>query len=137
MIISSPLPRGRQPTFHQGSGLRSPRDADATARQWLRAKTANYNSGGTDRQMFFMLQKLSRQRKRIVGGGGSTTSTGLVYKGEYNGGAYDTQNVVEFTPDGASPGFYLALKPVPAGQSPDVGFPYWKAFPAPAPGQWA
>lgn len=137
MMYSSPLPRGRQPRYHEASGLRSTRDQDATARQWIRSKTSGFNSGGTDRQMFFMLQKLNRQRRRVVGGGATSSSSGLQFKGQYNGGAYKTQNMVIFTPDGQSPGTYIALQAVPSGQSPDVGFPYWVALPTSPSGVWA
>jgi hypothetical protein len=83
-----------------------------------------------------MLQKLARNRRRIVGGGGGSSSTGMVFKGEYNGGSYKTQDVVAFTPIGGSAGMFIALKPVPAGQSPDTGAPFWFSFPAPSPGMW-
>lgn len=136
MIVQAPQSKVRMPTFHEGSGLRSPRDADATARQWLKAKTTTHNENGNNNQLFYMMQKLSRQRRRIPGGSGSTASTGMKWSGEYNGGSYKPQNVVTFTPDGQSAGNYVALRNVPAGVSPDVGFPYWQAFSVPAPGIW-
>jgi len=57
--------------------LRSARDADATSRQWIRARTEGFASAGNDRQQFFMLQKIARLRRRIVGGGvlDSTSTT--------------------------------------------------------------
>lgn len=116
--------------------MRSLRDADATARQWARSKRMVHESNASNGQLAFMVQKLNRQRRRVVGGGGSTPSSGMVFKGEYSGAAYDSQNVVSFQPDGQSPGLYLALKAVPAGQSPDIGAPYWMAFPVPSPGMW-
>ncbi len=85
--------------------------------------------------MAFLLQKLGRVRRRVVGGGASST-TGMVFMGEYGGGSYDTQQVVVFTPTGGAAGMYIALQPVPSGQSPDTGAPYWFSFPAPAPGMW-
>ncbi len=137
MIVSSPIPRGKQPKYHESSYLQSFRENDSTPRQWIRAKTSGYNGGGQDRQIAVLTQQMNRMRRRIPGGSGSSSGTGMFFKGEYSGEAYSTQNVVEFVPDGQSAGFYIALKTVPAGQSPDVGFPYWMAFPAPAPGQWA
>lgn len=116
--------------------MRSFRDSDSISRQWIKNRSAGHNQTGTDRQLFFMLQKLARQRRRVVGGGGSLPSSGMTFKGEYSGIAYDSQNVVSFQPDGQSPGLYIALQAVPAGQSPDIGAPYWMAFPVPAPGMW-
>ena len=136
MIVFSPQQRTRQPHYFQGSSLRSMRDADATARQWLRAKSVTHNTNGTNSQQFFLLQKLARQR-RIKPGGSGSTSGGMSFKGEYNGGPYASQNVVVFTPDGGAAGTYIALKGVPAGIAPDIGNPYWMALPFPPSGIWA
>ena len=142
MIINCPLPRATQPRYHEGSAMRSIRDGDATSRQWRRTQVSGRNSGGTDRQMFFMLQKLARQRHRIVGGGGSTSSSGMRFRGEWSAspsdglGAYKAQDVFAFTPDGGSAGMYIALKD-PGSNSPDTGAPFWFAFPNSPPGVWA
>lgn len=136
MMFSSPLPRGRQPRYNESSGLRSSRDQDATARQWIRARTVGHNNGGTDRQMFFMIQKLNRSRRRVVGGGATPSSGGMVFKGQYDPStSYDAQNVVIFTPDGASAGTYVAMQAV-SGISPDVGSPNWVALPNMPAGQF-
>lgn len=134
-MINSPLPRGRQPRYHEASGLRSSRDSDALARAWIKERTVGHNNGGTDRQMFYMLQKLARQRRRIVGGGGGISS-GLTFKGEYNNGPYQAQNLVAYTPAGGSAGMYIALVNVPAGVLPDTGNPYWFAWPNSPAGMW-
>lgn len=134
MITSSPLPRAKQPKFHESSQLQSMRENDATGRQWIRSRAMVGQSNGSDRQLSYLTQKLNRLRHRIPGGSGSSTATGMMFKGEYSGGAYKNQEVVAFTPQGQGAGMYVALRAVPAGQSPDVGSPFWFAFPAPAPG---
>jgi len=69
----------------------------------------------------------------------TTTVQGVVDRGEYDPSKTDyvAQNLVVFTPDGASAGSYLALQNVPAGITPDTGAPYWRAFPIQIPGMWA
>lgn len=138
MIVSSPIPRAKQPKWHESSPLQTPRESDSTGRQWLRARTSGFNSEGVYRELNTIKQLLGKYRRRVVGGGGSTSGTGMQWKGEYNGGSYSAQNVVTFTPDGApAAGNYVALKNVPVGVSPDTGSPFWQVFSYPAPGQWA
>ena len=38
MNFNSPIPRAKQPDFHQGSALRSVRDSDNVDKQWLKTK---------------------------------------------------------------------------------------------------
>lgn len=81
--------------------------------------------------------ELGKLRRRITGGG-SSTSTGMVFKGEYDSTkSYSIQNVVVFTNPGGSAGTYIALQTVSAGVSPDVGSPSWFAFPNSPPSVWA
>lgn len=131
-----PTPRVRLPSFHEGNRMRSLRDTDATARQWLKSRTTTHNNSGTDRQMFFMLQKLARQRRRVVGGGGSAAGF-MRFIGEYGGQAANAQNVFAFTPDGGAAGLYIALGNIPASTPPDTGAPNWFAVPNSPPGVWA
>lgn len=135
MMIYSPLSRARQPIFNESSGLRSTRDGDATSRQWLRMRTIGRVQGGNDHQMFFLRQQLARLRRRIVGGG-ATASSGMIFKGEWNGGSYSSQNVVAYTPAGKSAGMYVALRNVAAGVPPDTGGDDWFAFPNSPPGMF-
>jgi len=137
IIVSSPVPRAKQPKWHESSPLQSFRENDSTSRQWLRASKNGYNTDGIARQVGVLTQQMGRYRRRIVGGGASTSSGGMQWKGEYNGGSYKAQNVVTFTPNGASAGNYVALKDVPSGTAPDTGFPYWQAFSVPSPGVWS
>lgn len=137
MIIQAPQPKVRLARYHEGNYMRGPRDADAVNRGWIKARTNLHSASGNDSQQFFMNTKLARLRRRI-NGGGSTSSTGMSWKGEYSPTkAYAAQNVVEFTPDGSAAGTYIALINVPAGQAPDMGYPYWTAFPFPPAGIWS
>jgi hypothetical protein len=136
MIASSPIPRGVQPKFHESSGLQSIRENDSTSRQWLRSRTMASNSGGSDRAMFYLNQKLNRLRRRVVGGGSTSSGSGMVWKGEYDPTAkYDVMDVVVFTPAGGAAGTYITNQAV-SGVSPDVGLPNWTAFPNGSPGSW-
>ena len=49
---------------HEGSGLRSPRDSDATPRQWQRAKRVEAQHGGLHASMVQMQRDLNRLRMR-------------------------------------------------------------------------
>ena len=52
--------------------------------------------------------------------------------------SYSRPAIVFFTPDGGAAGSYYPLVDnIPAGISPDVGAPYWGAFPNSPPGVWA
>ncbi len=136
MIIAAPTANTRQPHYFEGSSLRSRRDSDAVTRAWAKTKSTAHRNNAINNQQFFTLQKLGRNRRRVVGGGAST-GTGMIFKGEYNGGAYSTQNVVAYTPTGGSAGMYIALTSVPAGVLPDTGSPYWFAWPNSPPGMFA
>ncbi len=135
-IVSSPIPRAKQPKWHESSPLQSVRENDSTSRQWLRARANGFNLEGVARELGVIKQQLGRVRRRVVGGGAST-GTGMIFKGEYNGGSYSTQNVVAYTPTGGSAGMYIALTSVPAGVLPDTGSPYWFAWPNSPPGMFA
>jgi len=56
--FSSPLPRGRQSFYAEGSGLRSSRDSDAVAQQW-------YKNQGTSQQNDWVAQALSKMQTDI------------------------------------------------------------------------
>ncbi len=136
MIISAPTASTRQPHYFEGSRLRSLRDRDAVSRAWILNRTTAHRNNSDSNQQFFANQKLARLRRRIVGGG-TTSTSGLVFKGEYNGGAYAANSMVVFTPDGGAAGTYISTKAVPAGVSPDTGNPYWIALPFPPAGVWS
>jgi len=75
MVTSSPIPRAKQPKWHESSGLQSIRESDSTPRQWLRARTNGYNTEGLARQVGVLTQQMGKYRRRIVGGGASDSST--------------------------------------------------------------
>jgi len=137
MIISSPVPRGKQPKWHESSGLQSIRESDSTPRQWIRQRTNGAQTDALARQVGVLTQQMGKYRRRIVGGGASSTTGTLVFKGEYSGTSYPAQSMVVFTSDGGSSGTYISLKAVPAGVQPDTGTPYWFAMPFPPAGIFA
>jgi len=66
--FNSPIPRAKQPAFHEGSSMRSVRDSDANAKNWIKSKD-------TARALEFISQatqqntrQIEKLRHRIVGG---------------------------------------------------------------------
>ena len=121
---------------HAGSQMVSERERTATGKQWQISAQAEATIQHMAIAMERMQNEQGKMRRRIIGGGGST-SGGMSFKGEYNGGPYASQNVVVFVPDGGAAGTYIALKGVPAGIAPDTGNPYWMALPFPPAGIFA
>lgn len=68
MNFNSPLPRARQPFFHEGSGLRSVRDSDATARLWTKNNIVKRAESDTQRVLANVQQQLAQLRRRQIGG---------------------------------------------------------------------
>lgn len=68
MTFNNPLPRATQPTFHEGSGLRSPRDADAVARQWGRNKQVGRQNDAVNRAVTNLQRTVDKIKRRIPGG---------------------------------------------------------------------
>lgn len=125
------------PKRHEASQMVSPRERTAVGKQWQSAVRDNSQLSQYGIALQRIQNEMGKLRRRIPGGASAGQSGGLQFKGQYNGGAYKTQNMVIFTPDGQSPGTYIALQAVPSGQSPDVGFPYWVALPTSPSGVWA
>lgn len=136
MLLNAPLPRANQSLIHEGSGLRSVRDADRVSNWWKKNNGTANNLDGIYRSLFKLQIDLGRLRRRIVGGGGTSSTSGVDFKGEYDPTAsYKAKVIVIFTPDGGSPGTYISNQPV-SGISPDIGLPNWTAFPNSPPGMW-
>lgn len=74
-VYPNPRPNGPRPQYHESSELRSPRDSDSVARQWLRNR-AHGNQGQFGVQN---IQQLQRQidRMRFRKGFGTDGITGL------------------------------------------------------------
>jgi hypothetical protein len=72
MNFSNPIPRGVQPKYHEGSALRSVRDADTNARQWSK----NSSVGGQNDNLMNAVSKTQRDlaslRRRQLGYQGNT-----------------------------------------------------------------
>ncbi len=115
---------------HAGSQMDSARERTATGKQWQISATAEAQLSHHGVAITRISHELGKLRRRIVGGSGAAAqSTGMIFKGVYNGGAYKTQDVVAYTAAGSSAGMYIAIKSVPAGVLPDTGSPYWFAWP--------
>lgn len=131
MNFNSPIPRAKQPTFHEGSALRSVRDGDSTAKQWQKNKSVSKAVNGIAQaveQTQKQVNKLRRRVQPVV----YPPKVGMVFRGEYyasNG--YSEQEVVTVT-GGVNQGTFICVAPVPAnGTKPWEGGGYWVQFPAP------
>lgn len=138
MLLNSPIPRAPQPRFSQGSSLRSVRDSERPDRLWSKDKQTSEAVGAIHRELFKLRSELGRLRRRVLGGGSTAASGGIDYQGEWNPTiAYKAKVIVLFTPEGSpAAGNYISDQPVPAGVSPDTGYPYWSAFATGAPGMF-
>lgn len=136
--FNNPIGQRVLPKRHEGSQMNSARERDAVGKQWKLSRTTDAQTGALHVAVNRMQNELGKLRRRVIGGGATqSTGTGMKFKGEYNGSGYKTSDVVIFTPTGQSSGTYIALKTVPSGQAPDVGFPYWVALPTSPSGVWA
>lgn len=135
--FNNPISQRVLPKRHEGSQMNSPRERDAQGKQWKMSRTTDSQTGTLTVSINRMQNELGKLRRRTWGAASVASTGGIQFKGEYNNGVYKKQNMVIFTPDGQSPGTYISLKDVPAGQSPDVGFPYWVALPTSPSGVWA
>ena len=70
----SPIPRTGMPTFHESSVLRSPRDEDATARQYLRNKTIAKQLAFLVESVIKVERDLNKLRLQNQGSNVSTTT---------------------------------------------------------------
>lgn len=135
----NPLARTTMPRLHEGSGLRSQRDADAVPRVWQKTLTVAQQLGRLCQEVEQLQRELNRLRKRSSGSRtASAAATGMVFRGWWtNVATYNSQNVVFRTADGGSAGTYIAIADsIPPGTTPETGAPYWAALPYPPPGVW-
>jgi len=152
MNFNTPIPHANQPKYHEGSPMRSVRDADSNAKMWQRVKT----NQGQSNVSISALQQLQRQvaqlRRRIVGGGGGVTGWHFADKFEVNPTLdYDKGSVIHIQPTStlvttgikdlahptnpvvkSSPGWWEAMQDVPAKVTIS-SVDYWNLPQAPMP----
>ena len=138
-LFSSPLIRPAPPRHHEGSGMRSSRDADNTSKNWLKAKTTQAQENANTRAIQLLSRNLAKTRRRIVGGGGTLTEEH--FKGEYDSSAetgYYVQYDEVVIASGANSGFYKMVgENYTKGDYPWLGNGVWLKVPnANALGQW-
>tara|TARA_R110000868_G_scaffold221_2_gene2112 strand:+ start:789 stop:1220 length:432 start_codon:yes stop_codon:yes gene_type:complete len=108
MNFNCPIPRAKQPGFHESSSMRSVRDGDANSKQWQKNKTIGKAVNAiaqTTEQNSRQIQKL---RRRIVGGGVGSAS-GMIFRGEYSTDlSYNPQDVVVIR-SGPNAGSYVCI----------------------------
>ena len=131
MNFNAPLPRAKQPGFHEGSALRSVRDSDVNAKMWQKnrdiGKCLNSVAQATEQNS----KQIAKLLRRVVGGGGGNRiSLQVILYGDpttqgYEEGIFykilDSDDIVttgivcagSATPVKATAGKYLCLKSVP------------------------
>ena len=103
--------------------MRSVRDSDVNARQWLRNKTNGNQLQGLTNQVAKTARDLARLRRVRPGGGGSTpAATGMVFKGEFDPTKSYSLNDVVVISLGDNSGTWIAIAAAPV--SNPVVYPY-------------
>ena len=69
MNFNSPIPRATQPRFHEGSGMRSVRDGDATSKVWQKSSSGQQQLNGLGLAVQQVQKQVMALRRRITGGG--------------------------------------------------------------------
>lgn len=138
--FTNPLARTAPVKLREGSELRSPRDSDSVPRVWQKGMSIAQQIARVCQEVEQLQRELNRLRMRKGGPGAAAPAAqaGMVFRGLWSATeVYQSQHVVFRTPTGGSAGVYIALlNNIPMGQQPEIGAPYWAAFPYPPPGVW-
>lgn len=77
--FNTPIPRALQPKFHEGSAMRSVRDADNNSLQWKRNQTSTKQGNADGQGLETLRRQVAQIRRRIVGGFVPTPQTATYF----------------------------------------------------------
>jgi len=135
-MFSNPIQRSLQPKRHEGSAMRSVRDADDVSRSWVKNRTQQKQNNSDGQAIGKMQQEIMRLRRRIVGGGGGFNWNGTKEffmapaDDSSTGGGYVANDVVTVSPENVATIEYSYLSAFPptgiGGRTdPDAGISVW------------
>lgn len=101
MNFNSPIPRAKQPGFHEGSALRSVRDGDSNSKIWQKEKTVSKSLNALAQATEQNSKQIQKLRRRIVGGAAAASITGWYWEegsrlyGDPTANSYSKNQVVK------------------------------------------
>lgn len=134
--FNAPIPRAKQPTYHEGSALRSVRDSDANAKQWQKNKQVVKSLNGAIQAIEQTQKQVNALKRRIIGSANTADIEGHLRGEWYEGANEDTStDDIWVVTGGASAGAYGALIDSPTVE-PWIGGGEWIKLGGNTLGQW-
>ncbi len=132
--FNNQAPRIGMPNFFQSSNLRSPRDKDSVARQWLKEKEVAANATSFGNALRQIQNQLNRLRIRSSQQSQAVQST---FTGEYAPAQTYSAGQIVIISVGANAGTYAYINNTPSsGNNPWAGGGYWTQLPGNPTGVW-
>ena len=101
MNFNCPIPKTKQPGFHESSSMRSVRDGDANSKQWQKNKTIGKAVNAISQTTEQNSRQIQKLRRRVIGGGGGVSVSGWYWEegsrlyGDPTANSYSKNQVVK------------------------------------------